>query len=361
MVRVLVRLLILLLKAKRKLVYTVDPGLRPNACFPRELGSILGADGLEAIDVGGAGDLQPHWYKLVGPARFTIFEPHPDSYRALVEKYRPHVEAGRFRILNVGLSGKGGKRTLYMTNTPTGSSIVRFNEKSAYLSPTDGYVFPLRETPIETETLDGSLSRSSVTDADLVKLDIQGAELEVLESLGRDRIGRLLAVELEVHLNDFYSDGAKLHDVAKFIDDHGFELLDVRVARDYIQRNGMTESLKRALATGAWSPSVSAKAWEFDVVFFRRPSPLLAAKDARAIRKLIACYCVYNFFLEAHGLAEEAASAGIIGIEERDRIQGSIRRMKASLDTELGPYRAISGAQDDAYWGQYMWVRHPTT
>lgn len=348
-------------KARRKLRHVFRPELHPKAVFETELRAVLGANLLSAVDVGGAVDLQPHWHKLVNNANLYVYEPHPESYRDLMAKREKLEKKELYHVLNEALSGSGGRRTLYMTNAPTGSTIVEINRASAYCDPSDSYLFPIKEVPLETTTLERSLATAKVTEIDLIKLDIQGAELEVLQGLGRGLLDQLLCFELELHLNDMYVGGTGPAEMMKFINDHGFELLDVRVAREYVQRHGRSGFGLSAFGINGWKPSVAAKAWEFDVVCFRRPDKLLQARDARRLRKLIASYCVYNFFMEAVCLVEEASTMGIFNDAEARRLRQSIGKMQKCMERELAHYAAIQKGFGNLNWGQYMWVGFPTT
>jgi FkbM family methyltransferase len=357
MVSFFLRLLILLAKFKRRLIYLFSPNLKVEKTFPVEIKKILNGEIFRAVDVGGAVDLQPHWYKLVEAAHFFIFEPHPESFEAIKQKYQKYSASGLFHILPDALSGSGGPRTLFMTNTPTGSTIVTLNKESKYLRPDNGYIFPMKEMPLQTKTLAESLKNAPV---DIVKLDIQGAELEVLNGLGRASLSNLLCFEMEVHLQDAYVNGTKFQDVLKFAEANEYELFDVRVARASLQRNGLKSHLGDGLHLD-WEPSVASKSWELDVVFFKKPDLLLEEQNKSAIRKLIVCYCVYNFFLEATGLAEEARSKGLLSNDECLEIRESCLKMKRSMDINLKPYKTFVKAQNNQHWGQYMWVSYPTT
>lgn len=356
--------MLLLLKAirlyyrlKRKLILILRPTLRLEHASRQAFSKLLGGEILSAVDVGGAVDLQPHWYKAVGNAEFHIFEPHPKSCAEIRARYSRSSFSRQFHVHEVALSGTGGRRTLFATNAPTGSTIIPLNLASPYVQKDNSYFFPLKEIPIDTVTLEKALPIPAV---DIIKLDVQGAELEILSGLGA-KLKDLLAVELELNLNNIYCSGSTMDNLWQFLCNNQLELLDVKVARDYLQRNGRKEALMKKLGFLEWAPSVAAKSWELDVVAFRRPDSLLASRDKAAIRRLIACYCIYNFFLEALGLAEEAASHGILTSQEAADISEGVFQLKKSIDIDLEFLESFMSGTDRLQWSQYIWLRLPSS
>src|SRR5262249_51648433 len=157
------------------------------------------------------------------------------------------------------------------------------------------------ERAIRTETLANVMARQGQPRVDLIKLDIQGAELPVLRGLDASTLERLLGVEIEIGLHDFYPPDVGLEAVIDFMQNRGLELFDVRVAR--IHRpldNDHSGYQRRIFSVHANSPTISARIWELDAVFFRRKSTLLAAGEAAALRRMMVVYCVYNFYSEAY-------------------------------------------------------------
>ena len=123
------------------------------------LKEMLGGESLIAIDVGGANDLQPHWARLVGVAQFVIYEPHEQSYRALIARQDENQSYRAFRYLNEALSGTGGQRNLYQTNVPTGSSLIPPKKGGFGDHARNTYFWPLTVRSIPTLTMANHKSR----------------------------------------------------------------------------------------------------------------------------------------------------------------------------------------------------------
>jgi len=278
--------------------------------------ALIGPQRLVAVDAGAANGLLPHWQHLPHVATVYQIEPRQDACRELEAINAAAGYPGRCKVVATGLSRTGGERTLYVSNAPTGSSLfeidpARSADCAAYVDLR--YLYPIVPTPIQTESLGEVLSRYGEDNLDLVKLDIQGAELEVMQGLDAQRLDSLLAVEIEVGLHDLYPKEAGFHAAQAFFEAQGLELFDVRVARVHLPRAGNHEHFQtQVFGTYGNSPSVSARIWEFDAVYFRKRSLLLARRDAQALRRMMAIYCTYNYFAEAYDLVEQGHAQGVL-------------------------------------------------
>jgi len=81
-----------------------------------------------------------------------------------------------------------------------------------------------KQIEVETKTLDEALENSGSKSHDYLKIDIEGAELEVLEAAPKT-MKELLAVKTEVSFVRQCFDQPLAHDVAQFFHDRGFELM----------------------------------------------------------------------------------------------------------------------------------------
>jgi FkbM family methyltransferase len=283
------------------------------------LRTILEQETFVAVDVGAANGLLPHWELLNAAAEVYQVEPRKD---ACAELERINDAAGLSatrHVICAGVAGSDGPRTLYVSNVPTGTSILRFEPDSG-ADCTDyvdaNYLFPIREQRIETRRLSSIMTEAGEARVDLVKLDIQGAELEALRGLGQDRLPVLLGAELEVGLHAFYPREARFPAVEQFMNDIGMELFDVRVARVRRPLHGEYGAYEADIfAVDPNSPTIAARIWEFDAVYFRKKSVVLARGDQGEVRRMAVAYATYNYYSEAHSLIEKAERADILDVD----------------------------------------------
>lgn len=335
------------------------------------LRSILEGERFVAVDVGAAHGLPAHWLAFDGNAHVYAFEPHPESCKALKAHFGNSRHPELYTVLPVALSGTGGTRTLYLTNAPTSSSILQPRIDIAKGYARHDSLFPCREVSIETRTLADVLDEQQEPIVDAIKLDIQGADLEVLEGLG-PRLEHLLLAELEVGLNQYYHGQPGFGDVDRALKQVGMLLFDVRVSRAHLSRDGDPAGYQeRVFSVYHNSPAISARALEFDVVYFRDPGALLQAKDRAAVTKLAGAYCVYHFYAEAYDLICRAQRRGIFTMMEASALQDRIVAWHRALHYRFYHRpaavfnlfrRALRFLRVDPYlrWAQYTYVDYPS-
>ncbi len=339
--------------------------------------AILGDESMVGIDVGSAGGMQPHWRAFEGLVDFYCFEPHDASFEKLTAQFAKHPASAKFHVLPTALSGNGGERILYMLNSPTGSSLYPIDPAGEFVSQNDRYIYPVRETVIQTRRLDGVLDEVGVKNVDIIKLDVQGAELEILRGLGEARRGNLLLAEVEVNIcggisRNFspYRGAPSWMEIEEMFAADGIRLLDISVARAYRARNGDPEGYQRdVFDVYRNSPSLSAHIWEADVVYIRDWRALLEARDEGAVRRLAVALCGYRFFSEAHFIVEKCAEAGMFAGGAAAEIQMNIVRWHAAgrrfWHGRALPWRLLrlamraTGMSQLLRWKQYMWFDYP--
>jgi FkbM family methyltransferase len=276
------------------------------------------------LDVGAAFGLPLHLRVLEELADFLLFEPNLNEAKRLEEHYRA-VGRDNVRVLSAALSGVDGKRTLHITNAPTGSSLLRPGTPNFLEYGEPAYMFPVREIEVETKSLLVVIREQKLPRLDFIKLDTQGTELEIIRGIGRDGLQKLLGVELEVGFPGGYFDQPGFESVDPFMRANGFELFDLRPVRLHRwTTEGRTYYPEKVFGVHMDSPTLSKRIWETDAVYFRHPKQLIEAGDCDSIRVLAAMYCVYQFFPEAHHLLEQAGKARLLAAAQNSALLSEI-------------------------------------
>jgi FkbM family methyltransferase len=339
--------------------------------------AMLGDETMVGVDVGSAEGMQPHWRAYEGLLDFYCFEPHEISFRKLTEAYAQHPARRKFNVLPIGLSGTGGERTLYVLNAPTGSSLYPIDTESEFVSADDAYIYPIRETIIATRRLGDVLDEHGVGNIDIIKLDVQGAELEILEGLGAARRKGLVLAELEINIGggvlrnfSIYRGGPSWAQIEALLAQDDMRLLDISVARAYRARDGDSDWYQREVF-GVYrnTPTLSARAWETDAVYVKDWRALIKTRDGSGLRKLAIALCGYRFFSEAHFVVQKAEEAEIFTPEAASELRRSIvawhragRRVwhgRGTFWTFLRRMARMLGVSQLLRWKQYMWFDYP--
>lgn len=153
------------------------------------------------IDVGAnTGLWSRHFLNCVVPETHIAYEPVPAAFQALSQmlKAYPFAEARP-----VALGNFQGQRTFFVTRDTTGASLLP--PKSEMNTLVQGNWDIQEEIQCQADTLDHQLA--SLPSIDLLKIDVQGAELEVLDG-GRSVLSRTRYLLVEFNYMDQYEGGS---------------------------------------------------------------------------------------------------------------------------------------------------------
>lgn len=167
------------------------------------------------LDVGAAfGDWSRACAEVFPNSEFVLVEP--------VDEYRPILQAVSAKLASAtviagALSNVSGTTTLNVHRDLVGSSL---------LSETEGGDIDGVPREVTAWRLDELTEERSLEGPFLLKVDVQGAELQVLQ--GSEAIlGDVLAIVLEVSFLDFFVGGPQFTDVVLYMHDQGFVVYDV--------------------------------------------------------------------------------------------------------------------------------------
>jgi FkbM family methyltransferase len=179
------------------------------------------------VDIGASGDLHPKWRPIARYAICVAFEPD--------ERQAAHLATAstQFRQLHAYPTAASerseAQAPFYLTSSPFCSS--RLRPKADALAD---YAFaPLfevqREISVPTNDLRSALGELGLDRIDWFKVDSQGTDLRLFQSLGEDTFAKVLVAEFEPGIIDAYHDEDKLADLMRFMDEHGFWASDLQV------------------------------------------------------------------------------------------------------------------------------------
>ncbi len=124
-------------------------------------------------------------------------------------KYYPHA-LGEFNE----------KRKLYITNHSMCSSLYEPNEKLISLYNNFEVAYLKSESTLETISLDHFLDINNIKSLDFIKIDVQGAELDVFKG-GKKILKDILKIVCEVEFIPIYKNQPLFGDVCNFLNDYG--------------------------------------------------------------------------------------------------------------------------------------------
>ncbi len=170
-------------------------------------------------DVGGRWGPADRWRALAPPLHIVSFEPDAEECERLRARSDPQ---GTVRYEAVALGARAGDATLHLTRDPACASLYPPDAEAVAAHSELEVAAPAGERTVTLQTLDGWAAGAGVC-FDAVKLDVQGAELDVLTG-GQEQLRHVVGLEVEVELNPIYRGQPLLGDVDRFLRDRGFVL-----------------------------------------------------------------------------------------------------------------------------------------
>lgn len=175
---------------------------------------------LTIVDVGARWGVSDRWDRYRPHVRVIGFEPDEDECRRLNSLEEAD---GAVAFVPVALGSSTGDATLHLTRDPACSSLYAPSATVSRHRPELAVIEQMGQAPVSLTTLDEWLRASGHDRVDVVKLDVQGAELDVLEG-GTATLGLVRMLEVEVEFNEIYTGQPLFGDVDRFLRHRGFSL-----------------------------------------------------------------------------------------------------------------------------------------
>ena len=175
-----------------------------------------------ALDVGAQGGFNSDFFF---PEKYNLFfediliEPIKAEALKLKEKKL---------VINKGLWNKKEKKTLYILDNRLGSSSMYEPDEKKFdlynIKNKDFNNFKITRTiEIECDTMSNQLSELDIKSLDYLKIDTQGAELEILKGMGNYRP---LLIKIEAHFFSMYKNVPDWNKLVNYLSDLNYVLID---------------------------------------------------------------------------------------------------------------------------------------
>ena len=248
-------------------------------------------------DVGAVGGLKDRWAAVRNRVTAIMFDPRTEQSAP-----REGTQRDRNVTYPVALSREDSELTLYVTKFGNMSSVLKPNPKILGRYRKWGEAGKvIKEIPFSATTLDAIATRGSHI-IDTIKVDTQGHEIDVLRGSTFALSSSVIFVEVEVSFIERYVNQPLFGDVARFMDSHEFELLDLYQQRRYYAKNSFGfEAGKRGEHNGgqlAYS----------DAIFMLREKKLLDRILAFSDEKRSQCAAKAIILLLTYGKIDIACS-----------------------------------------------------
>ncbi len=179
------------------------------------------------LDVGTRFGFEPVWDVFGDNIKLIGFEPDKEECEMLKKKYS---EDKKKILEDIALWDTEGFQTLYVTRRQSSSSCLRPNASFFKRLPDASPMDIIRTVQVPTTTLDNYCEKKDLH-LDVVKLDVQGGELNVLKGGDTQLKKSVLAVIIEVEFVELYENQPLFSEIEQFMKRHEFSLFDLDIKR----------------------------------------------------------------------------------------------------------------------------------
>ena len=152
---------------------------------------------------------------LFPEADLWAFEPNPNILPAL-KRNTAHLK--KARVLPMALGSEQANMTLHVTGCDLNTSLLRYERE-------DGADSVVQKVEVPVDTLDHFCAQEGIDSIGLLKTDVQGYDLHVMEG-GRSLLeqNRVHAIFCEIYIHKAYEGQRTFLETYSFLEKYGFRL-----------------------------------------------------------------------------------------------------------------------------------------
>jgi FkbM family methyltransferase len=182
---------------------------------------------LYLLDIGARGGMQWPWTQIEEEDLVTILvEPDPAEAKSLQDSFQNSKR--KVSVLPIALWSDKSQLELNLTKSPGASSVFPPNIEFLEQFP-DLERFQIdKKFQFQADTIDSLVGSGDIKRIDFAKIDVQGAELEILKGGEAHFSSNLVGLEVEIEFAHLYKDQPLFSDIDSFVRNKlGLELWDI--------------------------------------------------------------------------------------------------------------------------------------
>ena len=186
------------------------------------------------VDIGARNGVDEDFLSIGWATKVIGFEPEPEEAIRLSQRHDSRWK--EVVVLPFAVGGTCGAATLHIPATSEGASLLRHNPSMVGLFGYENLHIVEHEVPVKTVTLDYLKETGSLPRVDYLKIDIEGAELDVLRS-AKNVLRDCVSIKVECSFLEQRLNQPLIWEVAQFLLGEGFAIVGTRAVRRWRRRN----------------------------------------------------------------------------------------------------------------------------
>lgn len=219
-------------------------------------------------DVGAAGGLETSYKPLLKLSKFCAIGFEPD------EAEGEALSKSELQLYPFALAGRKGKRKIFITNFSHCSSLYPPNLEVLSEYPAADLFAVRNIQEVDAVSLDDFVKENNVAKPDFLKMDVQGAEYEILQGCS-SILEQIVGVYLETHLRELYKGQGLFPAIHSLLSSCGFRLISSKHSKNF-----------------------AGEILELNVAYVKESQRLLT--EEAVIKAICFCVCHENLDFAAH-------------------------------------------------------------
>lgn len=185
---------------------------------------------IEILDIGAKGSIPRELYPISSLINITGFEPNKNEYKKL-------DNANNINYLPYAIGNKNSEENLYISNYPSATSLLKLNKEIVSRFWDYENLRVIGEEKINCVNLDYLLDEKKIKQPNFLKIDVEGAEYDVLEGATKIISDKsCLGIKIECRFDRWYLNSKNepnkiFSEIDIYLRKFGFKLYDLKTYR----------------------------------------------------------------------------------------------------------------------------------
>lgn len=275
------------------------------------------------VDIGSRAGLSTEWDQVKSLVKVVMFEPDEVEAKRIQESSHNNEI-----VIPKAVWSHNGVVSFHSTRNPSYSSVLKPNEE--VLEGTFYYsrnFYKVEKTSeIEVNLLEDILNDYGINIIDFLKIDIQGAEHYIFDTIKNWE--PISGIHTEAYGSKLYEEGSNIATTLQRLYEKNLEIYDLSIIADapVVEINNQNVFSKKLLNARPKS-GYKSRPMVYDLLLLKNKINILNSKDKKYIRKMIFVLCIYKYFDYALNLIIKSFEKKLFSKSETDIIIESIKSL----------------------------------